>query len=119
MLLPIHVAAGGLALVLGAVALLAKKGGTVHRRSGLLFVYAMVVRRDVLLVVEGPRPPHVASARPERFDATPDSREVIAADYVSCRSLGRVRDFRGHRATRTWTIPSLAATAPRDIRTWQ
>src|SRR5262245_4754143 len=43
MLLPIHIAAGGLAMVLGPVALLAKKGGTVHRRSGLLFVYAMVV----------------------------------------------------------------------------
>ena len=43
MLLPIHVAAGGLALVLGAVALLAKKGGTIHRRGGLLFVNAMVV----------------------------------------------------------------------------
>ncbi len=43
MLLPIHIAAGGLALVLGTVALLAKKGGTVHRRSGLLFVCAMVV----------------------------------------------------------------------------
>ena len=43
MLLPIHVATGGLALVLGAVALLARKGGAVHRRSGLLFVYAMVV----------------------------------------------------------------------------
>jgi uncharacterized membrane protein len=42
MLLSIHVAAGGLALVLGAVALLAKKGGTTHRRSGLLFVYAML-----------------------------------------------------------------------------
>ncbi len=43
LVLPIHVAAGGLALVLGAVALLAKKGGTIHRRSGLLFVYAMLV----------------------------------------------------------------------------
>ncbi len=43
MLLPIHLAAGGLALVLGAVALLVKKGGTIHRRSGLLFVYAMLV----------------------------------------------------------------------------
>jgi hypothetical protein len=32
MLLPIHIAAGGLALVLGAVALLARKGGAVHRR---------------------------------------------------------------------------------------
>ena len=43
MLLPIHIAAGGLAIVLGAVALSVKKGGTIHRRSGLLFVYAMLV----------------------------------------------------------------------------
>ena len=43
MLLPIHIAAGGVAMVLGAVALLAKKGGTLHRRSGLLFVCAMLV----------------------------------------------------------------------------
>ncbi|HSK75957.1 MAG TPA: hypothetical protein VLQ45_05830 [Thermoanaerobaculia bacterium] len=43
MLLPIHIAAGGLALVLGTVALLVKKGGTLHRRSGMLFVYAMLV----------------------------------------------------------------------------
>jgi uncharacterized membrane protein len=42
-LLPIHIAAGGLALVLGAVALLVKKGGNVHRRTGLLFVYASLV----------------------------------------------------------------------------
>src|SRR5437868_9809776 len=43
MLLPIHVAAGGLAILLGAVALSVKKGGTIHRRSGLLFVYAMII----------------------------------------------------------------------------
>ena len=43
MLLSIHIAAGGLAIVLGAVALLVKKGGTIHRRSGLLFVYSMLV----------------------------------------------------------------------------
>ncbi len=43
MLLQTHIAAGGLAMVLGAVALLVKKGGTVHRRSGLLFVCAMLV----------------------------------------------------------------------------
>jgi uncharacterized membrane protein len=43
MLLPIHVAAGGLALVLGAVALSVKKGGALHRRSGMLFVHAMAV----------------------------------------------------------------------------
>ena len=43
MLLAIHIAAGGLAIVLGAVALIAKKGGTIHRRSGLLFVCAMLL----------------------------------------------------------------------------
>lgn len=43
MLLPIHIAAGGLAILLGAVALSVKKGGNIHRRSGLLFVYAMLV----------------------------------------------------------------------------
>ena len=43
MLLPVHIAAGGLAIVLGAVALSVKKGGSIHRRSGLLFVYAMLV----------------------------------------------------------------------------
>lgn len=43
MLLPIHIAAGGLAIVLGAVALSVKKGGTIHRCSGLLFVYAMLI----------------------------------------------------------------------------
>ena len=43
MLLPIHIVAGALAVVLGAVALVVRKGGTIHRRSGMLFVYAMLV----------------------------------------------------------------------------
>ena len=43
MLLPIHIAAGALAIVLGAVALSVRKGGTIHRRSGMLFVWAMIV----------------------------------------------------------------------------
>ena len=42
-LLPIHVAAGALAIVLGTIALLVKKGGATHRRSGMLFVYAMLI----------------------------------------------------------------------------
>ena len=43
MLLSIHVAAGGLAIILGAVALLVKKGGTIHRRAGVLFVISMLM----------------------------------------------------------------------------
>ena len=42
MLLAIHIVAGGLAIVLGAIALLAPKGRILHRRSGRLFVYAML-----------------------------------------------------------------------------
>jgi len=42
MLLTVHIAAGGLAIVLGAIALIVKKGGPTHRRSGMLFVYAML-----------------------------------------------------------------------------
>ena len=59
MLLPFHIAAGGLALVLGAVALSVKKGGTIHRKSGMLFVYAMLVMGVTAPMVA--RPGHVLS----------------------------------------------------------
>lgn len=57
LLLPIHVVAGGLAIVLGAVALLASKGATLHRKSGLLFVGAMVTMGfsgSALALTDGP-----------------------------------------------------------------
>jgi len=41
-LLPFHILAGILALLFGYVALYATKGATLHRRSGMFFVYAMV-----------------------------------------------------------------------------
>jgi hypothetical protein len=41
-LLPVHIVAGGLAIVLGGIALVAPKGRTLHRTSGILFVYAML-----------------------------------------------------------------------------
>ena len=40
--LPVHIAGGVLALGFGYVALFALKGAALHRRSGLLFVAAMV-----------------------------------------------------------------------------
>jgi hypothetical protein len=52
MLLPIHIAAGGLAIVLGFTALFVKKGGTIHRRSGMLFVYAMLVMGVTASILE-------------------------------------------------------------------
>jgi hypothetical protein len=38
----VHVLAAGLGLVFGSVALSAAKGATLHRKSGILFVYAML-----------------------------------------------------------------------------
>jgi uncharacterized membrane protein len=42
MMLTVHILAGGLSLVLGTVALSVTKGSPLHRRSGRLFVHAMV-----------------------------------------------------------------------------
>ncbi len=52
MLLPIHIIAGMLAVVLGFTALFVKKGGTIHRRSGMLFVYAMIVMGVTASILE-------------------------------------------------------------------
>src|SRR5688500_11437305 len=38
----IHIAAGSLSLVVGYVALYSAKGGALHRRAGMIFVYAML-----------------------------------------------------------------------------
>ncbi|HSU66896.1 MAG TPA: DUF2306 domain-containing protein [Tepidisphaeraceae bacterium] len=65
MLLPIHVAAGGLAIILGALALSAKKGGTLHRRTGILFVYAMLtmgISASILAFRKSPTNPNVFAA---------------------------------------------------------
>ena len=43
MVLPVHILGGVLALLAGYVALLATKGGALHRRTGIAFVVAMVV----------------------------------------------------------------------------
>ncbi len=42
-LLPLHIAAGGLSLILFWLPILTKKGRTAHRRIGLVYVYAMSV----------------------------------------------------------------------------
>jgi uncharacterized membrane protein len=42
-LLPLHIAAGSVAIVAGFVAIVALKGARLHRKSGMVFVYAMVI----------------------------------------------------------------------------
>ena len=41
-LLQLHILAGGLAIITGGTALAATKGGVLHRKSGVVFVYAML-----------------------------------------------------------------------------
>jgi uncharacterized membrane protein len=42
LILPVHILGGILGLVFGYVALFSVKGAALHRRSGMLFVFAMV-----------------------------------------------------------------------------
>jgi uncharacterized membrane protein len=94
MLLSIHVAAGALAILLGAVALLVKKGGTTHRRAGLLFVYAMVVMGTTASILE--------------FFRTAAATNVVAAlmsVYFAGTALTTVRP--PSRSTRAINIAAL------------
>ena len=49
--LAVHILAGGLSLLFGYVALYSAKGATLHRRSGVLFVYAMLVMASCGMVL--------------------------------------------------------------------
>lgn len=60
-LIPIHVAAGGTALIAGAAALVARKGGRPHGRAGNWFFAAMLVMGSTGAVI--------AFAKPERGTA--------------------------------------------------
>jgi hypothetical protein len=51
MMLLVHIVAGGLGIILGFVALYAAKGATLHRKSGMLFVYAMVTMSVLAAVI--------------------------------------------------------------------
>lgn len=58
-ILLVHILAGGLGLLSGYVAISAAKGGTLHRKSGMLFVYVMLlmsVTAMLISAVEGVAP---------------------------------------------------------------
>jgi uncharacterized membrane protein len=50
-ILPIHIAAGAVAIVSGGITLFAPKGGTLHRNCGLVFAGAMVVMTTSAILV--------------------------------------------------------------------
>ena len=111
MLLPIHIAAGGLAIVLGAVALSVKKGGTIHRRSGLLFVYAMLIMgisASILGLRNGPTDGNVMAALMTAYfvgtamttvrPASPSTRRINAAALTFALGLALVAIVGGVKA---------------------
>jgi uncharacterized membrane protein len=51
MLLPIHIVCGAIGIISGFVALSALKGGKLHRKSGMIFVYAMLVMSAIAAVM--------------------------------------------------------------------
>jgi BrnA antitoxin of type II toxin-antitoxin system len=55
MTLLVHIVAGGLGLVSGFVALYAAKGATLHRKSGMVFVYTMLTMCTAGIVVAAGR----------------------------------------------------------------
>lgn len=61
LLIPLHVAAGGLAMLLGALALAARKGGPLHRRSGQGFVHAMLAMGATASILEYLKAPSPAN----------------------------------------------------------
>jgi hypothetical protein len=55
MTLLVHIVAGGLGLVSGFVALYAAKGATLHRKSGMVFVYTMLTMSTAGIVIAASR----------------------------------------------------------------
>lgn len=51
LVLAVHVATGIIALVAGFLAVAVRKGGTLHRRSGIVFVYSMLATGIAAMVV--------------------------------------------------------------------
>jgi hypothetical protein len=98
MLLPIHIAAGMLAIILGFTALFVKKGGNLHRRSGLLFVYAMVVMGATASIMEFLKDPHAGNVV-----------AAIMSVYFVGTALTTVRP--ASRATRAIDIAALIVAA--------
>ena len=101
-LLPIHIAAGTVGIVSGFVALFALKGATLHRTSGMVFVYSMLA----MTLLGG----LIAAAR----DVVPQLNVPVAllTGYLVVTALAAVRPRAGsHRVDLALLLLSLVVTA--------
>ena len=93
----VHIAAGLLGIGSGAIALAALKGATLHRRSGMMFVYSTLVMSGTAVVLAALHQPHPGN--------------IIAGSltlYLVCTALLAVRRP-GQHARRTDIVAMLAA----------
>lgn len=77
---PIHIIAGLLALLSGAVALYAPKGSPLHRRSGMVFFFAMLVMTSSAVLM-------ASLLRPNRINVVAG----VVTFYLICTGLLTVR----------------------------
>jgi uncharacterized membrane protein len=94
LILPIHVVAGLIAIVAGAVALVVVKGLRVHRKSGMVFVWAMSVMAGTALFVAAEK------------DQWANFMQGILAFYMVVTGYLAVQPMTATR--RRWEIASLA-----------
>ena len=80
-LIYIHASTGGIALAGGTIALLVKKGGSIHRKSGLVFFYTMLISALLALII-ALLPGHVS---PFLFSIGLFSSYFILSGYSSLR----------------------------------
>ena len=85
-LIYIHAATGGVALLGGTLALITKKGGRTHRRSGLVFFYSMLMSALLALVISM-MPGHLS---PFLFSIGLFSSYFILSGYSSLRFKKKV-----------------------------
>ena len=83
-LLPVHITAGLIAIVAGFISIYALKGAMLHRKSGMIFVYAMLIMSSSSMVL--------ATLKGQRFNAM----QGVLAFYMVTTALLAVRDRDRH-----------------------
>lgn len=86
MTLFVHIIAGGIGLLSGYVALYAAKGSTLHRQSGMLFVYAMLMMAAGGIVLTAGKPWQVVNIP-----------AALLVSYLVITALTTVRPAAGSR----------------------
>jgi len=100
MLLPIHIVAAAVGLIAGTVALSVAKGSRLHRKSGMVFAYAMIAMCASALVA--------AVARGQAVN-------VIAASMTAYLVLTGLMTVRLKLLAAWRPAPSVAVTAKLDV----